>query len=64
MDHLCYLCIVFFLLSSLFIAALWSSGIIIFWFTLQTSDYDVIIDDCADSAPLATSFKKWNVIMT
>ena len=24
MDHLCYLCLVFFMLSCLFIAALWS----------------------------------------
>ena len=24
MDHLCYLCLVFFMLSRLFIAALWS----------------------------------------
>ena len=33
-------------------------------FTLQTSDYDVIFDFCVDSASLATSFKKCNVIMT
>ena len=26
MDHLCYLCLVFVMLSSLFIAALWSPG--------------------------------------
>ena len=32
--------------------------------TLQTSDYDVIFDFCVDSEPLATSFKKCNVIMT
>ena len=32
--------------------------------TLQTSDYDVIFDFCVDSATLATSFKKCNVIMT
>ena len=32
--------------------------------TLQTSDYDVIFDFCVDSASLATSFKKCNVIMT
>ena len=25
MDHLCYLCLVFFILSRLFIAALWSA---------------------------------------
>ena len=29
-----------------------------------TSDYDVIVDFCVDSASLATSFKKCNVIMT
>ena len=32
--------------------------------TLQTSDYDVIFDFCVDSASLARSFKKCNVIMT
>ena len=32
--------------------------------TLQTSDYDVTFDFCVDSEPLATSFKKCNVIMT
>ena len=32
--------------------------------TLQTSNYDVIFDFCVDSASLATSFKKCNVIMT
>ena len=32
--------------------------------TLQTSDYDVFFDFCVDSASLATSFKKCNVIMT
>ena len=32
--------------------------------TLLTSDYDVIFDFCVDSASLATSFKKCNVIMT
>ena len=32
--------------------------------TLQTSDYDVIFDFCVDSASLATSFKKCNIIMT
>ena len=32
--------------------------------TLQTRDYDVIFDFCVDSASLATSFKKCNVIMT
>ena len=32
--------------------------------TLQTSDYDVIFHICVDSASLATSFKKCNVIMT
>ena len=32
--------------------------------TLRTSDYDVISDVCVDSASLATSFKKCNVIMT
>ena len=34
------------------------------WFALQTSNYDLIFDFCVDSASLATSFKKWNVIMT
>ena len=34
------------------------------YFTLQTSDYDVIFDVCVDLASLATSFKKCNVIMT
>ena len=33
-------------------------------FTLQTSNYDVIYDFCGDSASLATSFKKCNIIMT
>ena len=33
-------------------------------FTLLTSDHDVIFDFCVDSASLATSFKKCNVIMT
>ena len=32
--------------------------------TLLTSDYDVIFDFCVDSASLAMSFKKCNVIMT
>ena len=32
--------------------------------TLQTSDYDVIFDFGVNSASLATSFKKCNVIMT
>ena len=32
--------------------------------TLQTRDYDIIFDFCVDSASLATSFKKWNIIMT
>ena len=32
--------------------------------TLRTSDYDVISDVCVDSASLATSFKKCNLIMT
>ena len=32
--------------------------------TLQTRDYDVIFDFCVNSASLATSFKKCNVIMT
>ena len=32
--------------------------------TLQTSDFDVIFYFCVDSASLATSFKKCNVIMT
>ena len=31
--------------------------------TLQTSDYDVVFYFCIDSASLATSFKKCNVIM-
>ena len=34
------------------------------WFTVKTSDYDVIIDFCIDSVSLATSFKKCNVIIT
>ena len=34
------------------------------WFTLQSSEYDVMINFCVDSASLATSFKKCNVIMT
>ena len=34
------------------------------WFTLQTSEYDVMIDFCDDSASLATWFKTCNVIMT
>ena len=33
-------------------------------FTIQTSYYDVIFDICVDTASLATSFKKCNVIMT
>ena len=33
-------------------------------FTLQTSEYDVLVDFCVDSAPLLTSFKKCKVIMT
>ena len=33
-------------------------------FTFQTSDNDVIFDSCIDSASLAMSFKKCNVIMT
>ena len=32
--------------------------------TLHTSDYDVFFYFCVDSASLATSFKKCNVIMT
>ena len=31
---------------------------------LQTSNYDVLFYFCVDSASLATSFKKCNVIMT
>ena len=34
------------------------------WFTFQTNDYDVIIAIRVDSTPLATSFKKCNVMMT
>ena len=34
------------------------------WFTLQTSDYEVIIDFSVDLASLATLFKKCNVTMT
>ena len=33
-------------------------------YTLQTNNYDVIFYFCVDSASLATSFKKCNVIMT
>ena len=33
-------------------------------FSLQTIDNDVIFDFCVDSTSLATSFKKYNVIMT
>ena len=33
-------------------------------FQSSTSDYDVILDFCVDSASLATSYKKCNVIMT
>ena len=33
-------------------------------FTLQTSEYDVMLDFCVHSASLATSFKKCSVIMT
>ena len=33
------------------------------WFTLQTREYDIIINFCVDSASLATLFKKCNVIM-
>ena len=32
--------------------------------TLQTSDYDVMFYFCVDSASLATSFKKCNIMMT
>ena len=32
-------------------------------FTLQTRDYAAIFDFCVDSVSLATSFKKYNVIM-
>ena len=31
---------------------------------IQNSDYDIIFDFCVDSASLALSFKKCNVIMT
>ena len=34
------------------------------WFTLQTSEYDVMINFWVESASLATPFKKCNVIMT
>ena len=34
------------------------------WFTLQTSDYDVIIDLCINSMSLTTSFIKCNVKLT
>ena len=34
------------------------------WFTLQISNYDVIIAFRDDSTLLATSFKKCNVVMT
>ena len=34
------------------------------WFTLQTSEYDFVFDFGVDSASLATSFIKCNVIMT
>ena len=33
------------------------------FFSLQTSDYDVIFDFYVDSSPLTTSFKEYNVIM-
>ena len=35
-----------------------------YWFTLQASDYDVIIIFCVNSVSLEVSFKKCNVIMT
>ena len=34
------------------------------FYSSKTSDYDVNFYFCVDSAPLATSFKKCNVIMT
>ena len=37
---------------------------ILFISTPQTIDDDVIIDFCVDLALLATSFKKWNIVMT
>ena len=36
----------------------------ILFISLPIVDYDVIFDFCVDSASLATSFKKCNVIMT
>ena len=39
---------------------------ILYCFSLQTSDYDVIFDFCVEPASLTTSFKKYNkfVVMT
>ena len=34
------------------------------WFTLQNSDYDVIMDFGVDSTSLRLSFKKYNVMFS
>ena len=50
MDHLCYLCFVFFMLSCLFIAVFWSpaekgltSGLLFVMFDLFISDFFLIM---------------------
>ena len=41
MDHLCYLCLVFFMLSHLFIAALWSTAE-----KVLTNYVSFVLNDC------------------
>ena len=58
MDHLCYLCLVFIMLSRLFIAALWSPARkeLTYWLLFVISNYNFVtypgsgvVLDCIDS---------------
>ena len=63
MDHLCYICLVFFMLSHLFIAALWSPAGkgLTFWLLFVMFNcfcyfpirypWSVVVLDCMDSWP-------------
>ena len=49
MDHLCYLCLVFFMLSRLFIATLWSpegKGLFVMFIEISLLSHLVCWDRC------------------
>ena len=75
MDHLCYLCLVFVMLSRLFIAALWSPAgkgltswllfvmFILFWYFSMWYPGSGVALDCIDSFSLPP-FLLWNCSKT